>query len=283
MKSEQLINLHATMRSIKELTEDFFPQLTTMNEDTWEKSNHGSTANNDLCSPFNYLDGNDKAEISNSLRDLPGEDLIEAQGISEKEMNTRRGLQLMLQAGNRLSKQIEDSTRNLRKMQAIREFGHMELERRARANAISAGGGVPLDQFCARYIFGPPPGPIVPPVQKNQNLGPKKREWFTARVKSGKMVAVETIRFDIPAAYEYWLVGELKAVGLYKNSTYHGAPHLERSPSPAIARVYYKLGFVPSGLTTLYYQISWYDQSWRNGWSFSHSREVKTNELTPVD
>jgi hypothetical protein len=281
MKSEKLSNLLANMRPWQDLVDDFFPQLSTMNEDTWTKSRYGDTKENDLCTRFRELGAEDQTEISNSMQDIPGEDLITLQGLAPKEFETRRGISQLQQAKHSINQQLEESTRYLHKLQSIREFSLIEMERRQRAQMVADGQGPVLDQFCSRYVFGPPPAPMIPPNQVNQNLGPKKREWFTARVKSGKIVAVEHIRFDIPEVYERWVIGELKKAGLYKTNGYRD--DLDRRPNPVIARFYYKLGFLPSKMTTLNYQIYWFDQNWRNGWSFSHCREINTNELKPVD
>lgn len=276
MRSELLNKIHDKLETRAEMLERFFPKIRDFDPVAWEKSRLNNTKDNELCNSFRTLSGDDQREIGLALRDIPEEDLIDLQKISEREMEARKGLVQLDTAMELLDKRKDRSERHLNRLQSIREFAMGELGRRQLAK--NAEGGVPLDGFTSRFIYGPPPPPGANTLQTGV-VWPKKKKFYLARVKSGKIVAVEHIRFYIDDVYHSWVCKELKAAGLKPEDTYTAPCY----PTPEQAQVYLKLGFRPDKKITINYQFYWHNNGWNDGWSVSHSREVLAVDVVPVD
>ena len=268
------------LRTIDMLREEFFPTLSELDEVGWNDSKLADTKGNQLDQSYHALEGQDRIEISDVMRNIPAADLVENQGISQDEMLARRGLLLMQQAYEKLGTEISASKRTLHRIQTIRETGMIELERRSRENMIRDGGGESLDAFTSRFIFGPEPPTMVPP--KNPEQGPKKKDFYIARCKTGKLVFVRNLVFSIPEVYDTWLVQMLTDMKLHEPQKW-GRQCAPRNTTAGIAKAYYALGFKPDKIVTVEYKCHWYNSTWNNGWHLSHSRQLPTKELVPVD
>lgn len=281
MKSELLLEISDHLETRHELLDKFFPKLKDFDQQNWDMSKLGDTQGNSLCHRFAHLGAEDQSEISDALRDIPQDDLIELQHPTEHELEARKALTQIQLAIHRLENREKKCTRHLIRLQAIREFGLAELERRQLAKV--AEDGVPLDPFTARFIYGPAPLPLVPPFQ-NGIPEPKPRKFYLARVKSGKTVAIDRVRFSIPEPYRYWVSKELTAAGLKATDMYH---HIPYTPTPDQAKLYLKLGFRPEKKLTVNYQYYWHHNTNyganNDGWNIYHSREMDAKDVTPVD
>jgi len=278
------------MIPIQDLQENVYPSLHVLDPEVWDKSPYRSfEGDSELKDRYHSLVDKGPEEVSKVIRESSDADLAEILHPTQKEVDTRQGLALIDHTRQRLIELHEKITRQLRMYQCVRDGAMEEMKRRARVKTVE-NGGEHLNSFISRFIFGPDVIPIVPypNMPPSTTNTPKEREWIRARVKSGKTVYVEYLWFDIPDIYKKEVAAALVAAKLIKDDTNHYDYSYYSNTPPAqatqkIARFYYKMGFEPKSTVTAHYHCGWYNSSWKNGWSLSHSRQMKTNELEPVE
>jgi hypothetical protein len=275
------------MTDIQELQADVYPSLQVLDPAVWDKSPYKNFEEcSELADRYPYLGGDNQKEISQVIKESSEKDLNEILTPTQKEIDTRRGLALLAQTEDRVMSIRRKITQRLQIYQSVRDFAVIEIERRARLNIIKQGGE-PLDGFTSRFIFGPAPQPLPRyPGQSNGDNAPlHDRDFLRARVKSGKIVYIDRLSFEIPAVYNQEILAGLKKAKLLEQGVYsygydNTPPH---RANPKIARFYYDMGFKPLPDVVINYQCHWYDHSWNKGWSLGHTRCMKTHELEPIE
>jgi hypothetical protein len=269
-----------------DLVANVYPYFGGLTGEAWAKSELGQTSspNNGLSGEFPEMNAVNRHEVETMIRVIHDKDLVDILSVGTHELEARRGLALLQQTSLRVTELKERCTNQLRKIQSIRDVAAFEMERRARVKMIAEGVIEPMPPFNSRFLFGPPPPSMV--ASNHMSAGPKKKHFFIAQVKSGKQVAVEHLRFDIPHIYYTWVLDELKKAQLVNINTPFSSSYYEVPPSLArwrVARRYYQLGFKPKNTTTGHYSIHWHDTGWNDGWYLRRGHSFETTALIPVD
>ncbi len=235
----------------------------------------GFTTDNELSDVCHYFSEQDNDNLSTTLRTISNGDLIQIQTINQRELEARRGFALLRQTEANISDLKKEYMSALGKIQLIRETSNFELERRTRVKMMESGTMESLSPFISRVLLGSNPPPLI---SKHDNK-PKEKSFFLAKVASGKIIAVRSLNFDIPAIYYKWVTENLKEHGLHNGYTIS----INHTVSFEIARVYYKLGFKHGDQVIGYYRMNWYPTSWNHGWILKNAHTFKASELIPVD
>lgn len=284
MKNERINNWLAAMKPIEEVQQDTYPTLHLLNEKAWELSHlQEPLGENSIHEKWSQLSKDSHTVVTDVVLKADEEDLLEVQGMTDKELRTRKGMLLLEQTRDTVCTQIRDTYIQLMKFQAVREHGLIEVERRHRAQMIK-DGHMPdnLDAFTSRFLFGAKPAPLSLPGKP-----PLPRNFVMCRTPSGKQVAVEEIWFDFPSMYNKTLMDVLEKEELYKKPSYYyegyedNIPHRVEMP---IAQSYYRYGFKPKKEVTGHFRVGqWHGYIDGDHWHLSHTRSYKTSELTPLD
>ena len=284
MKNERINNWLAAMKPIEEVQQDTYPTLHLLNEEGWKESRlEEPLGENSIYGKWGQLSKDSHTVVTDVVLKANDEDLLEIQGMTNKELRTRKGMLLLEQTRDNVCVQIHDTYIQLMKFQAVREHGLIEVERRHRAQMIK-DGHMPdnLDAFTSRFLFGAKPAPL-----SINSKPPGPRNFIMCRTPSGKQVAVEEIWFDFPSMYNKTLMGLLEATNLYKKPSHYYDGHEDNTPHRVempIAQFYYKYGFKPNRDVTGYFRVGqWQGYADGNHWRLSHTRSYKTSELTPLD
>lgn len=279
--NQKLLKLRQNLLGLEYVQKHYVPDLVDFNQEKWEESKldqpNGSNCITSWQAP---IDNDREREVYQTVVDISTEDLMDLQALDNLELEGRKGYSHLLTMWTRLSETVEDMRQNLLQLQAYRECGIIEVERRVRQKMIQEHGEK-LDSFVSRFLFGPEPGPMVPPGSL-AGAKPMPRKFLMARVPSGKQVAVETLHFEFPKTYDAYLFTEMDKQGIWNKPAYYyssyGAP---RTADQKVAKFYYEFGLKPSKSVQVNYSIG----TSYNGkdWSLSHTRSFETNQLSTVD
>lgn len=288
VETGQIAMLEDKLLTLEDLLAQNYPNLFDFDPQKWKESELDLIKPgiyNDISSHYEYLGSENKARVTEAITESSVEELLGLAQVSETELSARKGLSHLADTQSRIQEWKVNQTDKLRVIQSIREAATIEVQRRARKKMLAEGGSEQLDAFVSRFLFGPPP-PKKTHDSKNKPLEKeeqKKADFFLARVPSGKQMAVKELRFDIPQLYFSILGPLMKQKGLWTTGEYHYiSKYLPGTVGQAVAKLYYEEGFKPSNVTTAYFQFRTYGYN-QSGWWFSHSREVPTMKLTPID
>lgn len=278
--NQKLLSLRQNLLGLGYIQNHYIPDLTEFDQEKWAASNLDEpNGSNSITSWEAPIDNDLEKEVYQTVVNISTEDLLELQALDTLELEGRKGFFHLLEMHNRSTETMEDLRQQLLQLQAYRACGIIEVERRARQKMIQESGEV-LDSFVSRFLFGPEPGPMVPPGSLSK-ASPKARKFLMARVPSGKQVAVETLHFEFPKTYDAYLFNEMDKLKIWDKPAYYyngfGAP---RDATQKVAKFYYEFGLKPSKTVQVNYSIG---LGYSSGWSLSHTRSFQTNQLTTVD
>lgn len=272
MLNTQLQGWMDNLITIQELQEKVYDGLSNLPDSTWQASIYRTTTG--IENAYTNAD-RPLVDVDQLIQTSDTTDLVAIQTMSEREENSRRGLALLEASLSTLEFQAGVIRQQLRRIQAVRDAVPFEMERRSRIKML-ADGGEHLSSFVSRFMFGPAPTPLANGNTPESPTFP--RNFFIAKVKSGKKVYVEHLEFMIPSCYHTKVLEALRneeAIPLYTS-------YVPTQADPKIACIYYKLGFKPLSKTIINYQL--YFQTYGiSKWILYHTRMVKTTELEPVE
>ncbi len=284
MKNERINNWLANMKPIEEVQRDTYPNLHLLDEEAWNASClEEPLGKNSITDKWSQLSKDSHTVVTDVILKADDEDLLETQGMTCKELHTRKGMLLLEQTRDKVCSQIHETYIQLLKLQAVREHALFEVERRHRCKMIREGH-MPdnLDAFTSRFLFGAKPTPL-----SIKDKPPQPRNFVMCRTPSGKQVAVEQIWFEFPSIYNKTLMDLLQTAKLYSKPSYYYGGYEENLPNRVempIAQFYYKYGLKPNKEVTGHFKIDqWHGYSDGDHWHLSHTRAYKTAELVPLD